>query len=355
MLAPDFKKSIYTGWIWVALLTTFAGTVSGAQATKRLTLKLAHNLNQAHTVHKAAVFMDEQLAQLSDGKLRLRIYPSSQMGDAADTLQMVQHGALDMTKGSASDLEAFDKIYAVFNLPYLFENSEHFNNVIYGPAGRSIMTTTESKGFIAIAAFEAGSRSFYARKPIRNPADLKGMKVRVQASATTIEMIRLLGGSPTPIPYADTYTALQQGVVDMAENNIPSFVDTRHFEVAKFFSEDQHSSIPDYLIIATKTWKEKLTEEQRNMLKAAAERAEAYQRQLWSEAVNNARNSAQKAGVTFIEVDKRPFRDATAPLYKKFAADTQQAELLKKIQMTATTESKDTQTASASGKPAEGA
>ncbi|WP_461538827.1 TRAP transporter substrate-binding protein [Spongorhabdus nitratireducens] len=320
----------------VMLLIACLLFVADALAAKRLTLKMAHNLNQHHTVHRAAVFMDEQLNQMSEGMLRLRIYPGSQMGDATDTLQMVQQGVLDMTKCTASDLESFDRTFAVFNLPYLFENREHFNNVVYGPLGREIMQAPAKKGFIAIAAYEAGTRSFYARKPIRTPDDLKGMKIRVQPSPTTIEMIRLMGGAPVPVPFGETYTALQQGVVDMAENNAPSYVDTRHYEVARYFSEDEHTSIPDYLIISVSSWKEKLSDQQRTMLQTAAERSEAYQRQLWNDAVQQARNTARKAGVSFIEVNKKPFRDAIAPLYQKFSRDPEQAKLLQRIRTTGT-------------------
>ena len=199
------------------------------------TLRLAHNLNQHHSVHQAFEFMKAQLQELSSGQLRLRIYPGSQIGNAPDTLQMLQIGALDLSKGSGSDMEAFEKAYGVFNLPYLFKDQEHFNRVVFGEVGKNIMNMTKDKGFFSIAAYEAGFRSFYASKPIRTPGDLKGMKVRVQASPTTVEMVRLLGGAPTPIPFGETYTALQQGVVDAAENNEPSYVDTRHIETSKFF------------------------------------------------------------------------------------------------------------------------
>ncbi|WP_216638413.1 TRAP transporter substrate-binding protein [Endozoicomonas arenosclerae] len=300
-----------------------------------VTLKLAHNLNQKHMVHKAAVYMDQQLNVLSKGNLRLRIYPAGQMGDAVDTLQMLQHGIIDMTKGTASDLELFDKTFAIFNLPYLFESPEHFNKVVFGPVGREIMASPTKKGFFAIAAYETRFRSFYARKPIHSPKDLKGMKVRVQPSPTVIEMVKLMGGTPTPIPFGETYTALQQGVVDMAENNEPSYVDTRHFEVARYFSEDQHSSVPDYLMISTQTWNNKLTESQRNMIRIAAERSEKYQQTLWNETLKNARETASKSGVTFIEVDKTAFREAIKPLYKQFSKDPQQAKLLEKIQSAA--------------------
>lgn len=303
-------------------------TVSTAMAST--TLRLAHNLNQEHSVHKAFEYMNEQLREISGGEMRIRIYPSSQMGDGPETLQMLQTGALDMTKGSGSDLEAFEKAYAVFNLPFLFNDEQHFSDVVYGPVGKEIMEMTKDRGFFSIAAYEAGYRSFYAGKPIRSPEDLQGMKVRVQASPTTLEMIRLLGGAPTPIPFGETYTALQQGVVDSAENNEPSYVDTRHVETSRYFSESQHASIPDFLTISNSTW-DRLNEEQRDWLMEAAKRSETYQNKLWAEAVADARAAAEELGAEFIQVDKTPFQEAVAPMLDDFRKDPEQGRILDMI------------------------
>ena len=304
-------------------------TMSTAMAST--TLRLAHNLNQEHSVHKAFEYMNEQLRDISGGKMRMRIYPASQMGDGPETLQMLQTGALDMAKGSGSDMEAFEKAYSVFNLPYLFNDEQHFDDVVYGPVGKEIMEMTKDKGFFSIAAYQAGYRSFYASKPIRTPADLQGMKVRVQASPTVLEMVRLLGGAPTPIPFGETYTALQQGVVDAAENNEPSYVDTRHVETSKYFSEGQHSSIPDFLVISTRTWG-RLNEEQRGWVMEAAKRSESHQSDLWNEAVNTARATAKELGAEFIQVEKAPFQEAVMPLYDDFRKDPEQARVLDMIQ-----------------------
>ena len=145
--------------------------------------------------------------------------------------------------------------------------------------GEEIMDSTKDKGFFALSAYVAGTRSFYAKKPITKPEDLKGLKIRVQPSPTTIKMIELMGGSPTPISFGEVYTAMQQGVVDGAENNVPSWVQTRHIEIAKVFSEDEHASIPDFLVISTKTWN-KLTPEQQQILETAAKKSEADQQKI---------------------------------------------------------------------------
>ncbi|WP_395754876.1 TRAP transporter substrate-binding protein [Edwardsiella ictaluri] len=314
-----------------AVLSLIAG---GARAAEKVTLKLAHNLERSHVVHQAFEQMAKEVQQLSNGNMRIRIYPSSQMGSARETLELLQNGALDMTKGSGSDLESFDNIYAIYNMPYLFKDQQHFNNVVYGPVGKEIMDSTKDKGFFAMSAYVAGTRSFYAKKPITSPADLKGLKIRVQASPTTIKMVELMGGSPTPISFGEVYTAMQQGVVDGAENNIPSWVQTRHIEIANVLSEDEHASIPDYLVIATKTW-EKLTPEQQAILTKAARNSEVYQQKLWDKVDAESRAQAKAMGASIVSVDKAPFRAAVQPLYDEFRKDPQQAALLDKFEAAA--------------------
>lgn len=314
-----------------SLLTLCA---SGAIAAEKVTLKLAHNLDRSHVVHQAFEEMAKEVQQLSNGNMRVRIYPSSQMGSARETLELLQNGALDMTKGSASDLESFDNTYAIYNLPYLFKDQAHFNRVVFGEVGKEIMESTKEKGFFAISAYVAGTRSFYAKKPITKPEDLKGLKIRVQASPTTLKMVELMGGSPTPISFGEVYTAMQQGVVDGAENNVPSWVQTRHIEIAKVFSEDEHTSIPDFLVISTKTWN-KLTPVQQQILMKAAKDSEAYQQKLWEKVDSDSRAQAKAMGATIISVDKAPFRAVVKPLYDDFAKDPKQAALLDKFEAAA--------------------
>ncbi|MFK3663214.1 TRAP transporter substrate-binding protein [Scandinavium sp. NPDC088450] len=326
------KKTSFTRTLLGAsLLVLFA---TGAQAAEKVTLKLAHNLERSHVVHQTFEHMAKEVKELSDGKMTIRIYPSSQMGSARETLELLQNGALDMTKGSASDLESFDNVYAIYNLPYLFKDQDHFNKVVFGNVGKEIMDSSKDKGFFALSAYVAGTRSFYAKKPITKPEDLKGLKIRVQASPTTLKMIELMGGSPTPISFGEVYTAMQQGVVDGAENNVPSWVQTRHIEIAKVFSEDEHASIPDFLVISTKTWN-KLTPEQQQILAKAAKDSEAWQQQAWNKVEEETRAQAKAMGGEFVSVDKAPFRAAVQPLYDDFRKDPKQAELLAKFEQAA--------------------
>ena len=322
-----FRKTL----ICASLFALFS---AGAAAAEKVTLKLAHNLERSHVVHQAFEEMAKEVKQLSDGKMTIRIYPSSQMGSARETMELLQNGALDMTKGSASDLESFDNIYAIYNLPFLFNDQNHFNNVVFGEVGKEIMNSTKEKGFFALSAYVAGTRSFYAKKPITRPEDLKGLKIRVQASPTTLKMVELMGGSPTPISFGEVYTAMQQGVVDGAENNVPSWVQTRHIEIAKVFSEDEHASIPDFLVISSKTW-DKLTPDQQQILIKAAKASEVFQQQLWRKIDADTRAQAKAMGGEIIKVDKAPFRAAVQPLFDDFKKDPVQAALLAKFEAAA--------------------
>ncbi|WP_313141383.1 TRAP transporter substrate-binding protein [Leclercia sp.] len=323
------KTRSYLRLLLSALTITLFATA--ASAADKVPLKLAHNLERSHVVHRAFEAMAKDVKTLSDGTMTIRIYPSSQMGNARETMELLQNGALDMTKGSASDLESFDNIYAIYNLPFLFRDQAHFNTVVFGDIGKEIMASTKERGFFALSAYVAGTRSFYAKKPITKPDDLKGLKIRVQPSPTTIKMIELMGGSPTPVSFGEVYTAMQQGVVDGAENNVPSWVQTRHIEIAKVFSEDEHASIPDFLVIATKTW-DALTPAQQQILATAASNSQVYQQKLWDEIDAQTRAQAKAMGGEIIKVDKAPFRAAVQPLFDDFKKDPKQAALLAKFE-----------------------
>ncbi|WP_273404011.1 TRAP transporter substrate-binding protein [Actinobacillus porcinus] len=311
-------------------ITLPALAISPSAIAQRVTLKLAHNLEQSHVVHQALDQMAKEVQEKSKGELKIRIYPSGQMGGPRETIELIQNDALDMTKASASEMESFVKEFSIFSSPYLFDNDEHFKKVLFGEVGKEIADKTQASGFNILASYVAGTRSFYAKKPIHSPADMKGLKIRVVSTPTTNKLIELLGASPAPIPFGEVYTALQQGVIDGAENNIPSYNQTRHVEVAKYYIEDQHTSVPDYLIISNKAWG-KLDDNQRKILIDAAKNSEILQQKLWDEEVARSREQAEKVGATFITVDKKPFRDALKPLYDDFAKDPNLSVLIEKI------------------------
>ena len=247
-------------------------------------------------------------------------------------MELLQAGSLDMAKSNASELETFEPSYGAYNLPYLFRNSDHYYRVLTDDeVGQKILASSKGKGFIGLTYYDGGARSFYANKPILSPADLVGMKIRVQPSPSAVEMIKLMGASPTPLAYGELYTALQQKVVDGAENNPTALTLARHGEVSKYFSQDEHTMIPDVLVIGEKAWA-KLTAEQQAALKKAADDSMMYHKDLWIKMIaENVQEAKDKMGVEFIEVEKQPFIDAVKSMHDKALTDQTIGEYIRKI------------------------
>ena len=217
------------------LLVLFCLANSCSQNKNATIIKLAHSLDVTHPVHKAMVYMSERVKEKSGGKMIVDIYPGGQLGNERELIELLQIGSLAMTKVSTAPLEGFIPDMKIFGMPYLFENDEHRWSVLNGKIGRELLQSGESYFLRGMCYYDAGSRSFYTKdKPINTPSNLEGLKIRVQKSQTSINMVKNLGGSATPIPWGELYTSLQQGVVDGAENNPPSFYLSKHYEVCKF-------------------------------------------------------------------------------------------------------------------------
>lgn len=281
-------------------------------------LRLGHGLDVSHPVHRAMEHLGERLAVLSGGALELRIYPSEQLGSERECLELLQIGSLAMTKVSSSVLESFAPDFGVLGTPYLFSGREHFFATLDGEIGRRLLLSAEGKRLRGLTFYDAGSRSFYTReRPITSPRDLEGLKIRTQESASAMAMVRALGGAPTPISWGELYTALQQGVVDGAENNPPSFHLSRHYEVARFYSLDEHTSVPDVLLISGDVWG-RLSAEQQGWLEKAADESALVQRRLWREAEEEALAAVTAAGVEVIRPEKAPFQERTRELLEAY-------------------------------------
>ncbi len=296
--------------------------VLGCSGTGKVkVIKLGHGLGVTHPVHEAMVYMGEQLSIKSEGQLELKIYPNQQLGTERQLVELLQIGSLGMTKVSSATLESFAPAMQVLSLPYLFLDDAHRDLVLNGPIGRELLLSAEQYWLRGLCFYDAGKRSFYYKEaPIERPEDLVGKKIRTLESAMAIDMIKYFGGSPTPLAYGELYTALQQGVVDMAENNPPSLYTSRHYEVCKFYSLDEHTAVPDVVVVSTKVW-ELLTEDQKIWLQEAADASAAYQYQLWAASVEESFEALKAGGVQIIRPDKAPFRAAVAPIYDAFEAD----------------------------------
>ena len=295
-------------------------------------LKLAHTLPPDHPVHKAMVFMAKRCAELSGGKLQIEIYPSEQLGSEQQCVELLQIGSLAITKVSAAVMESFTDDYKVLGLPYIFRDSSHAVQVLDGEIGKELLLSTQDRYIHGLCFYDAGSRSFYTiNKPILKPADLEGMKIRVMKSKTAIDLVKALGGSPTPISFGELYTALQSGVVDGAENNPPSFYTSHHYEVCKYYSLDEHTSVPDVLIISQHIWN-KLSEEEKSWINQAARESVAVERKLWSDSVKKSLEEVSKAGVTIYYPDKSLFANKVSGMYEYYKSQPKIYDYIQRIQ-----------------------
>lgn len=315
-------------------LCLILGSYSCGERAGTRTIRLGHGLDTNHSVHKAMVKMGEDLKKLSGGKMVLKIYPSQQLGTERQCLELLQIGSLDMTKVSVGTLENFAPKMKVLGLPFLFRDRQHSFDVLDGPIGQSLLNEGEKYWLKGLGYYDAGSRSFYTKdRPVHRPEDLKGLKIRVMESVTAVNMVKDLGGSPTPISWGELYTALQQGVVDGAENNPPSFYLSRHYEVCKFYTLDEHTVLPDVLLVGTHLW-DKLSVEEQGWLKQAVDNSIGYQRKLWLASEEEALAEVQKAGVEIIRPDKKLFSEGVKEIYDKYKNNKEMYQLIQDIRAT---------------------
>lgn len=291
-----------------------------ALADETFNLKLGHNLAEDHAVHISLTAFAADVAEKSAGTINIQIFPNGTLGSESDMISQVQFGMLDMAKVSASTLGNYNKLYNAYSVPYVFDNQEHYYSVMDGEIAQELYMATEGDGFIGLTWLDSGSRSFYTKdRAIRVPADLKGLKIRTMDSQMAIDMMSNLGGSATVMGYSDIYTGLQQGVIDGAENNVTALRD--HGDVAKFYSFDEHTRIPDIVVLSADVWNS-MSDAQKDVMKTCAQAAtdayktawKAFEDEVLANAVNN-------NGVELVrDVDIAAFQAAVAPIYDNLKA-----------------------------------
>ena len=308
------------------------GVVLGSESDPRnkTVLKLAHILPASHSVHASLQFMAQRLTDLSSGSVELQVFSGGQLGTEPESIDLLRNGTLAAAKVSSAAIEEAVPDMAVFGMPYLFRDDEHYWNVLLGDIGKEILGASDGHGLHAITYYDSGSRSFYTvKKPVQKPADVQNMRLRVQPSRQAQEMISILGGKPTPMAYGDVYAALQAGKIDGAENNAPSFYTSRHYEVAKHYSIDEHTRVPDVIVFSRKVW-DSLTPQVCGWIERAAAESAPFQRRLWRDQTEEALREIEKAGVTIHRPDKSAFAAAMGPMYTR-ADGTRLGELAFRI------------------------
>ena len=297
-------------------------------------IRLGHGLSTGHSVHQGMVYFGEQLEKISEGKFKVQIYPSQQLGTERQCLELLQIGSLDMTKVSAGVLENFSPSIKVFGIPYMFNDKEHTFRVLDGPIGDELLAGTEKYWLKGLGYYDSGSRSFYTiDRPVEQPNDLEGLKIRVMESQTAIDMVKSFGGSPTPISWGELYTALQQGVVDGAENNPPSFYLSRHYEVCKYYIIDEHTVLPDVVLMSTHLWNT-LNNQEQKWIQEAMDLSVIEQRRLWSVSEQESLEAVKAAGVQVSYPDKISFAEMSKTVADQYAKDPLIKSFIDKIKNT---------------------
>ncbi len=319
------KRILTVLCMFLVLMTTGcsqSNTVdNSAKATKEnpLVFKLPHNMNEQHTVHIALTEFADKVYNDTDGRIRIDIYPNAQLGSENEVLEQLMAGIIPITKVSAPTLATYNEGYHTFGLPYIFDDTKHYYRVMDSDKMRDFFMSTENDRFIGLTYYTSGSRSFYtADTPIRKPEDLKGLKIRVQDMKSQTDMLKQLGGTPVAMSYNEVYTALQTGIIDGTENNETALTTGKHGEVCKVYSFDQHTMIPDMVVMSSKAWNMLTEEDQQIFIEAAIASTEKH-KELWDTAIEDAIEEAKTMGVQFVyDVDKEAFREASKPMIDSY-------------------------------------
>ena len=290
-----------------------------------------HNSDDYPTV-AAVKHMSQELAKQSNGKYTIKVFNKSALGSEKETLDQVKIGALDMNRVNISSLNAICPKSLVPTMPVLFDSIDHMRKTLDGPIGEEILKGCESQGLVGLAFYDSGARSIYAKKPVRTLADAKGLKIRVQQSDLWVSLIAAMGANATPMPTGEVYTALKTGLIDAAENNIPSYEGFKHYEAVKVYSHTEHSMAPEMLVMSKAVF-DKLSPAEQTMFRNAAKESVKFQRQKWDEQEAKALDVVVKAGSQIVkDVDKASFKAAMAPVYAKFITTPDLQRLVKAVQ-----------------------
>jgi tripartite ATP-independent transporter DctP family solute receptor len=291
-----------------------------------------HNADDYPTV-VAVKYMSQVLEKNSGGKHKIKVFNKGALGTEKETIDQVKIGALDMVRVNVAPMNGVCPMTMVPTMPFLFRSVEHMRKSLDGPVGDEILKSCESAGYVGLAFYDSGARSIYAKKPIKTVADAKGLKIRVQQSDLWVALVSAMGANATPMPYGEVYTGLKTGLIDAAENNIPSFDTAKHVEAVKVYSKTEHSMAPEILLMSKVVW-DKLPPNEQAMVRQAAKESVAVQRKAWDEQEAKSLANVKAAGAEIVEVDKKSFQAVMGPVYDKFMTTPDMKRLVKAIQDT---------------------
>jgi tripartite ATP-independent transporter DctP family solute receptor len=326
----------FAAFLATALLTVAYASMPAA-AQQKTVLKASDVHAAGYPTVVAVENLGKKLEQATNGRVSVQMYPAMQLGGEKEAIEQAQVGAIAFARVSVGALGPVVDDLNVFNMPYVFRNTAHMQQVIDGPIGQELLdkVTNSGKGLIGLCWMDAGARNFYdTKKPIKTVADLKGLKIRVIGNPIFVDMANAMGGNGVAMGYDQVFSALQTGVVDGAENNPPSFVFDNHYQVAKFYTLDEHLIVPEMLVFSKKAW-DGMSKEDQTLLMKFAKEAQQEERKLWMAYEQQAMDKAKAAGIQIIQVsdaDKKAFQDAVKPVWDKYGP--KYAATVKRIQET---------------------
>ncbi|TFF27584.1 TRAP transporter substrate-binding protein [Jiella endophytica] len=317
----------------LAVATVLGGGLVAANA-QEVVLRSADTHPDGYPTVEAVKFMSDVLKKETDGRISIQVFDSHQLGEEKETIEQTKFGVIDLNRVNFAPMNGIVPATIVPCMPYIFTSKENMRSVMDGPIGEDILKAFEPAGYVGLAVYDSGARSFYNSKhPIKTLEDLKGLKFRVIQSDLFVDMVNALGANATPMAYGEVYSGLQTGLIDGAENNWPSYESSKHFEVAKYYSLDQHSQCPEVLMMSKVSW-DKLSPEDQTAVRDAAKQSVTKMRELWDAQEEKSRKIVEAAGVEINEVDPAPFVKAMDPIYEKYADTPELKDLVKRIRDT---------------------
>ena len=293
-----------------------------------LVLRYGENQPEDYPTTRAAEYFAQLVEERTRGRICIRLYCNGELGDENQVFEQVQFGGIDMARVSLGTLAEYHPAVEVLQLPYLYDDAEHMWRVLDGPIGEKFLTGTRQAGVIGLSWFDAGARSFYARRQIDGLDDLRGLTIRVQESTLMSRVVELLGGRPIQIAYNDVYSALQTSKIDGAENNWPSYAFTGHYQAAPYYLLDEHSRLPVMQIMSTVALDKiaEIDEDYVTIVRQCARECAIYERELWLQQEAESEQLVRDYGCTITTLDGEQleeFRRAVLPMYEEYPEQEQ--------------------------------
>src|SRR5262252_382540 len=317
-------------FLWTAACAAIVLAVPLAANAREF--RVADTQSEDYPTVQALAFMARVVEERSNGRHRIRIFHSRQLGEEKETIEQTRVGAIDLNRTNVAPIGSLVPAANVLALPFLFRSYDHLRKVLDGEIGKAILDGFQRHGFVGLTFYDSGARSIYnSVKPVRTLADMKGLRIRVQQSELMVDMIKTLGAEPIELPYGQVSTGLSTKLIDGAENNWPSYVTTGHYKLAPYYTLTEHTMGPEVLVMSPRAW-ESLSAEDQQILRDAARKSSVFMRELWSGLEERSRQQARAAGNTIIaDFDRKPFEDAMNTIYEKTVSDPGLRQLIERI------------------------